>query len=1062
MGVFPGFDANVPTQLWIAARYFQSLALLAAPGLADRQASPARVIAGCGMISALLAASVFAGVFPDCFVEGKGLTPFKIYSEYAIALIFTGSIVLLRAGRIRLDPDVRSRLLASIGVMVLAELSFTLYGRDVYGFFNLLGHFFKVVSFYLLYRAVIATDLLQKLERLVRDLGRSEAEARVSRDRLEERVAARTAELRDANALLAVELAERQRAQEEARHLASFPETNPNPVLEVDLSGAVIYANPVARRIAEDRGEGEGLSSLLPEDLDVLLQDREKAAESALYREVRVGGRVFAETVHFLPRLGVVRIYAGDITERTRAEEEVLAAKAGLETRVAERTSELRTATEQLRDALRERRISEERLRRIFEVTPIGVTITDMDGRFVELNPAYEKMLGYAAADLIGKTVSCVNLPDDVPRSTDLFRDLVSGKRNFYDREKRIVRKDGSVIWVRLRTSLLRGDDGSPEYAYTMVEDTTSAKQAGESLRASEERFRALVERLPVGICIVQDGRILFRNPQLETLFGPVREGQEFRGWMDIHPEDAVPFGGLCEALDSGALRPTETDLRFYPSGKAAEGVGARWVHLRATPIDHRGKTAALLSLIDVTRARELEHLVRVREKMSALGHVATGIAHEIRNPLSGINIYLSNLDHLFGQAAGLESAEREKITHIVGKLRSASERIASVIHKVMEFSKPAPPRMNRVNLNAAVEEALRLSVPEIRKRDVRLETCLAPDLPPCAADLRLIEQVVLNLINNASQAMEGDRGPAAARSRLLPGPRPRGRAHLRFRARDPPRVAEQDLRPVLHDTEGGVRHRPELQPPHRRRPRRAAVRRDEPLGRRGVPHGDSVRSGGSRLHDGVARGSQVEESFPHLRISPPPRPNPRAHPAGFPPNMASPLHFHAQAPPPPGWVRPLQFRGMIAAGRRVFRGGGWNCTSFSGTGKSFWWRTIPGSGIPSCGSCGTRDAAWSWLGGVPSGRIGSETDRFDVVICDHRPPRLDGVAYLALARSALPDAILILLTGDRAEAVRPEAERAGVDEVIGKPFTVETMERSIERALRRLDGAGRRTPPSA
>jgi len=619
MGVFPGFDANVPTQLWIAARYFQSLALLAAPRLAERRVNPALAFAGSGMIAALLAASVFAGVFPDCFVEGKGLTPFKIYSEYAIALIFTGSILQLRAGRILLDQDVRSRLVASIGVMVLAELSFTLYGRDVYGFFNLLGHFFKIISFYLLYRAVIATDLLQKLERLVRDLGRSEEASREARIRLEERVAARTAELRDANARLAAELAERQRAQEEARHLASFPELNPNPVLEVDLSGAVIYANPAARRIAEDHGEWEGLSSLLPEDLDAILKEREKAAESALYREVRVGRRVFAETVQFLPLLGVARIYAGDITERTRAEEEVRAAKAGLETRVAERTSEL---------------------------------------------------------------------------------------------------------------------------------------------RASERRFRALVERLSVGICIVQDGRILFRNPQLETLFGPVREGLEFRRWMDIHPEDAAPFGGLCEALDSGVIRPTETELRFYPSGKAAEGVGARWVHLRATPIDHEGKPAALLSLIDVTRAKEFEHLVRVREKMSALGHVATGISHEIRNPLSGINIYLSNLEHLFDQAVGLESAEREKIIQIVGKLRSASERIASVIHKVMEFSKPAPPRMNQVNLNAAIEEAVRLSIPEIRKRDVRLEMCLAPDLPPCAADLRLIEQVALNLINNASQAMEGIGGP--------------------------------------------------------------------------------------------------------------------------------------------------------------------------------------------------------------------------------------------------------------------------------------------------------------
>ena len=75
MGIFPGLDANVPTQLWIAARYLQSLALLAAPWLADRRVNPPRALAGCGMIAALLAVSVFAGVFPDCFIEGKGLTP---------------------------------------------------------------------------------------------------------------------------------------------------------------------------------------------------------------------------------------------------------------------------------------------------------------------------------------------------------------------------------------------------------------------------------------------------------------------------------------------------------------------------------------------------------------------------------------------------------------------------------------------------------------------------------------------------------------------------------------------------------------------------------------------------------------------------------------------------------------------------------------------------------------------------------------------------------------------------------------------------------------------------
>ena len=416
MGVFPGFDANVPTQLWVAARYFQSLALLAAPWLADRRVNPARAFAGCGMIAVLLAVTIFAGVFPDCFVEGKGLTPFKIYSEYAIVLIFTGSIVMLRAGRGQLDEDVRSRLIASIGVMVLAEIFFTLYGRDVYGFFNLLGHFFKIVSFYLLYRAVIATDLTLKLERLVRDLKRSEEEARDARDRLEERVAARTAELHHAIGRLAAELAERQRAQEEARHLASFPEMNPRPVLEVDLSGTVIFANPAARRLAEDHGGGKGLSFLLPEDLDAILGDPARARGNALSREVRIDGRVYEETIFFPPRLGVARIYAYEITDRVRAEEALRAANAGLETRVAERTSELWIATEQLRKALRERTESErgfaeqsETLDTIFSNIHLCVAYLDTRFHFVRVNRAYADACGHPREFFAGKNLFDLN-----------------------------------------------------------------------------------------------------------------------------------------------------------------------------------------------------------------------------------------------------------------------------------------------------------------------------------------------------------------------------------------------------------------------------------------------------------------------------------------------------------------------------------------------------------------------------------------------------------------------------------------------------------------------------
>jgi DNA-binding response OmpR family regulator len=97
-------------------------------------------------------------------------------------------------------------------------------------------------------------------------------------------------------------------------------------------------------------------------------------------------------------------------------------------------------------------------------------------------------------------------------------------------------------------------------------------------------------------------------------------------------------------------------------------------------------------------------------------------------------------------------------------------------------------------------------------------------------------------------------------------------------------------------------------------------------------------------------------------------------------------------------------------------------------------------------------------LGDIPSGHFTLDANRFDVVICDHGRPGGDGLTYLALARRALPDAVLILLTGDRVEDVRPAAERAGIDEVIGKPFTVDTMERAFERALTRVAGTGRRS----
>ena len=170
MGVFPDYDANLPTQLWIAARYTQSLCFLVAPFFLDRKINRHFfVLAGGAIGIALLFLSLFSwNIFPTCFVEGSGLTPFKVVSEYVISLILLASILILLK-KDKLDVQVRRLIIASLLVTVASEMSFTLY-QDVYGFFNALGHFLKIIAFSLIYKAVIEIGFRRPFGLLFMDL----------------------------------------------------------------------------------------------------------------------------------------------------------------------------------------------------------------------------------------------------------------------------------------------------------------------------------------------------------------------------------------------------------------------------------------------------------------------------------------------------------------------------------------------------------------------------------------------------------------------------------------------------------------------------------------------------------------------------------------------------------------------------------------------------------------------------------------------------------------------------------------------------------------------------
>ncbi len=175
MNIFTDYDYYA-NQLWIAARYMESLTLLGFSLLVgrDRRFPPAGVFLFYGVLTALVLASVFSWrIFPVCFVAERGLTPFKVVSEYIICGILVAALIGLVRNRPAFDPLIFRLLTWSIGLTIGGELAFTFYISN-YGFSNLVGHLLKIGSFFLIYKAIIETGLKKPFRLIFNRLKASE------------------------------------------------------------------------------------------------------------------------------------------------------------------------------------------------------------------------------------------------------------------------------------------------------------------------------------------------------------------------------------------------------------------------------------------------------------------------------------------------------------------------------------------------------------------------------------------------------------------------------------------------------------------------------------------------------------------------------------------------------------------------------------------------------------------------------------------------------------------------------------------------------------------------
>ena len=342
VGVFFSAESNVTIQLWTGTRYLEGASLFVASFFLGRKVRLAYVITGFSAASGLLVGAVlYWRVFPACFIEGAGLTPFKIASNYLVGFLFLASIGRLIQTRDQFDPAVLRLLVTAIGFTFLSELCLSFQVTD-YGIPFVLGHLFRIISFYCLYKTIIEMGLSKPLVVLFRNLKVNEEALSKAHDQLEVRVEERTAELAEANEMLRREMNERRRIEEALRRSETKYRTVADNTYDwewwIDPERNFVYISPSCKRITGHAADefmtdpGLLLRIIHPDDRPFFsrhLVEGEKAmtAGEIELRILRPDGSVrwlahacqpaFDDQGNELGRRGSNR----DITERKRTEE---------------------------------------------------------------------------------------------------------------------------------------------------------------------------------------------------------------------------------------------------------------------------------------------------------------------------------------------------------------------------------------------------------------------------------------------------------------------------------------------------------------------------------------------------------------------------------------------------------------------------------------------------------------------------------------------------------------------------------------------------------------------
>ncbi|MCG7984629.1 hypothetical protein A3194_12745 [Candidatus Thiodiazotropha endoloripes] len=414
-----------------------------------------------------------------------------------------------------------------------------------------------------------------------------------------------------------------------------------------------------------------------------------------------------------------------------------------------EAAEKLRASEAQYREANIKLRESEAFKSAIMDNALPAVITIDENGLVVEFNPSAVEIFGYTKKQAIGSDLADLIIPNNLRQAhrKGLKRYIETGKSNALGKRMELsaLRSDGSEI--PLEMSISSNQVGGTSYFTAFITDLTEKRSTEAALRSSEDQYRSIFNTASDALILWDDeGKMVDANPAAWEMSGYSKE-EFFSKPFDefIHPSSYDSFKKFKKDVATDQAASTETRA-IRKDGSIIE------LESRSIPMPYRGRPHILTITRDITEqkqiAEELAHqreALRQSEKLSAMGELLAGVAHELNNPLS----------ILMGRTALMENKVTDPaIKTDLGKIHSAADRCGRIVHTFLSMARQKPNEHKPGNLNDVVNSAIELLGYGLRTSGINLQTRLNMDIPNQNMDIDQIGQIIINLLVNSQHAL--------------------------------------------------------------------------------------------------------------------------------------------------------------------------------------------------------------------------------------------------------------------------------------------------------------------